>query len=115
MTRKRPLPDFATLEEAADFWDQHDPDEFDTKPADEIMLAIKPEAKTESVNMRFEPTTLARTKRVAAQKDIPYQTLIRGLVKLGLDIVEGKPTPAITGLLGSAKAVTKEEQAAASR
>ena len=84
MPKKKLVPDFASEQEELAFWEKHDLEEFDHEAADDIILAIKPEPK-KPVTVRLEPSLIAELKQVATRRDIPYQTLLRGLVKRGLD------------------------------
>lgn len=65
------------------FWDEHDPEEFDDGPAEEIILAIKPQRK-KAVTLRLEPSLIRTLKEVAGAHGMGYQTLARQLIKLSL-------------------------------
>jgi len=41
MPKKKAVPEFKSEAEELAFWDEHDPEEFDDGPADEIIMAIK--------------------------------------------------------------------------
>ena len=83
-TAKKLIPHFESEEEEIEFWDKHDLEEFAWEPADDIVLAIKPERK-QPVTFRLEPSVIAQLKEIAGRAGIGYQTLMRGLVKRGLD------------------------------
>ena len=83
-TAKKLIPHFESEEEEIEFWDEHNLEEFDWEPADDIVLAIKPERK-QPVTFRLEPSVIAQLKEIAGRAGIGYQTLMRGLVKRGLD------------------------------
>ncbi len=83
MRTPKQIPKFESEEDELEFWDTHDWDDFDDGPAEDIILAIRPEKK-KSVTLRLEPSLVAELKRMARRHHIPYQTLMRGLVKRGL-------------------------------
>ena len=84
---KKMIPEFKSEEEEMAFWDEHDLEEFGWESADDIILAIKPEPK-KAVTLRLEPSLIDRLKAVAKREGIPYQTITRGLIKLGLKRLE---------------------------
>ena len=73
---KRAIPDFQTDEEAAEFWDTHSFADYvqDTEPAEDVRF---PRPKLKQISLRLAPTQVERLKRVAAEKGIGYQTMIR--------------------------------------
>ncbi len=80
----RKIPAFKSQDEELAFWDQHDPEEFDMGPAEDLILDFRPEPKKQ-VNLRLEPSLIRELKEVAAEHNIPYQTLARGLLRRGLE------------------------------
>lgn len=72
--------EFKTEEAELAFWDKHDPEDFDAGPAEDIILDIKPETK-KRVTLRLEPSLIQSLKEIAQTHDVPYQTLVRGLLK----------------------------------
>ena len=85
-TTKKPLPvipSFNTEEEELAWWDEHYQEDFDDGPADDIILDVKPERKKQ-VTIRLEPRLVEALKELAAAHHLPYQTLTRHLIKLGL-------------------------------
>ncbi len=83
MTKK--VPEFRNEEEEARFWDEHDSMEFieDFEPVDiklspklEYEILRKRELK-KPVTLRLEPSQIDAVKKIAIQKGLPYQTLIR--------------------------------------
>ncbi|WP_206811089.1 CopG family antitoxin [Paradesulfitobacterium ferrireducens] len=83
MTKKVPI--FNTEEEEALFWDEHDSTEFieDFEPLEielskelEDEILSKRELK-KPVTLRLEPSQIDAVKKIAGQKGLPYQTLIR--------------------------------------
>lgn len=83
MTKPKTIPDFKTEAEEIEFWDTHNPRDYMTEPADDIIIDIRPEKKI-SISLRLEPSLIARVKRMAERLDMPYQTLIRELIKRGV-------------------------------
>jgi len=84
MTTKK-IPNFKSEEEEARFWDEHDTteyaDEFETvnlemDPKLEAEILKKRELK-KPVTLRLEPGQIETVKKIAENKGLPYQTLIR--------------------------------------
>jgi len=90
--KKRPMPHFDSIEEAGDFFDEYNPDEFESESADDIVLAIKPERK-EQITTRLEPSLIRALKSVAEEFGLPYQTLLRGLVRRGIEELQRSGRP----------------------
>ena len=70
-------------EEELAWWGEHYREDFDDGPADDIILDVKPERKKQ-VTIRLEPSLVEALKELAAAHHLPYQTLARHLIKLGL-------------------------------
>ncbi len=83
MRKAKYVPDFETEEEEIEFWDTHDPDEYFTEPADDIIIEVKPEKK-KRVTLRIEPSVIEELKELAQEHEVPYQRLARGLIKRGI-------------------------------
>ena len=83
MREPKLIPDFASEAEEIEFWDSHDPDEYFTEPADDIIWDLKPEKK-KRITLRIEPSVIEELKALAEKLDTPYQTLARGLIKRGI-------------------------------
>ena len=79
---KKTLPDFSkmTEDEIADFWDTHSfVDYWDQlEDVDEEFVDKRP---MRSISMRIDEKTLKDLKKVAKEKGLGYQTLIRFWVK----------------------------------
>jgi len=86
MPKKR-IPEFETEDEELSFWNKHDLQQFQCEPADDILLAVKPERK-KAVTLRLEPSVIERLKSIAKRENVPYQALMRTLVKVGLKRLE---------------------------
>jgi predicted DNA binding CopG/RHH family protein len=83
MNKPKSIPDFKTEAEEIEFWETHRIQDYDNGPADDIIWDIKPEKKI-SISLRFEPSLIARVKNMAERLDMPYQTLIRELIRRGV-------------------------------
>ncbi len=80
----RALPDFASEEEELEFWETHDPRDFDGGPADDIVLAIKPPPK-KRITLWLDEAVIKKLKAIARRHDMPYQPLTRGLLRRAVD------------------------------
>lgn len=76
------IPDFASDEEAAEFWDTHAPGPhfFDNMPMERDPRLPPPRRAARPVSIRIDPDTLARLKAVAERKQKGYQTLLKEFV-----------------------------------
>jgi predicted DNA binding CopG/RHH family protein len=92
MSKQRKTPKFRDDREAAEFWATHDSTPYlrdlrqvDVKisPALRRRMATRAEAK-KPVTLRLEPAQIAAAKRMARQKSVPYQTLLRMWIAEGL-------------------------------
>ena len=105
---KKPIPEFASIEEEAEFWDTHDTTEYfedtpvDLKIADDfksvhvegtqVRDALDKQLKqaSQGITVRFQPDTLAELRRRAARKGVGATTLVRMLVLEGLEAEKSK-------------------------
>lgn len=87
MAEKPVVPEFKSREEeaefwdthsAADYWDQLEPVQVEVDP--ELADRVAERRKTKRITLRLRECQLEAVKRIAAKKDIPYQTLIRSWV-----------------------------------
>jgi len=92
MRQPRGIPEFEDDREAADFWARHDsmPYHGDLRkvrvtiaPALRRRVAARASVK-KPVTLRLEPQQIAAAKRLARQKSVPYQTLLRMWIAEGL-------------------------------
>ncbi|MSQ14786.1 MAG: hypothetical protein EXR50_02860 [Dehalococcoidia bacterium] len=69
------IPEFKSIEEEAEFWDTHDTTDFE----DEFKPVKVRFAKnlSESINIRFDPQTLAELRKLAHEKGVGPTTLAR--------------------------------------
>jgi predicted DNA binding CopG/RHH family protein len=74
-TKKSRIPDFASYEEEAHFWDTHDTTDFE----DEFKPVRVRVAKnlSEGITIRLDPKTLEQVRAEANEKGIGATTLIR--------------------------------------
>jgi predicted DNA binding CopG/RHH family protein len=77
-----PSPDFASEEEEMRFWDEHDPSDSIEGPADLIIRLEK--HKKRAVTMRIDEPLYQQLRAVAARHGLPYQRLMRGLLRQSL-------------------------------
>lgn len=87
MKEEKTIPEFKNEQEMADFWDTHsvadywdqlEPDEIELAP--ELAAKIKERSKTKRVTLRLRVSQIEAAKRIAKEKDIPYQTLLRSWI-----------------------------------
>ena len=96
------IPDFASDEEAAEFWDTHDssgvwdqmedvtdnpPPGLRQRPPGASSTARKrpPEGRMDLVSIRLPTEMIDGVKAVAARRHLPYQTLMRSWIAERLD------------------------------
>ncbi len=85
MTKK--LPRFGSEEEEAEFWDTHNSLDYiesdkqvEIELAPELAAKIAERSKTKRVTLRLRVSQIEAAKRIAKEKDIPYQTLLRSWI-----------------------------------
>ncbi len=87
------IPEFASPEEAAEFFDSHsfaeasergvfEPDEVELDP--ELSARLAERSKTKRVTLRLRVSQIEAAKEIARRKDIPYQTLLRSWIVEGI-------------------------------
>jgi len=87
------LPEFASEEEMAEFFDRHsfaeamekglfEPDEVELTP--ELAAKIRERSKTKRITLRLRVSQVEAAKAIARQKEIPYQTLMRSWIAEGI-------------------------------
>ncbi|MEW5763051.1 MAG: CopG family antitoxin [Bacillota bacterium] len=83
------IPEFASEEKMAEFFDRYsfaeamekglfEPDEVELAP--ELAAKIAERSKTKRVTLRLRVSQIEAAKRIAKEKDIPYQTLLRSWI-----------------------------------
>lgn len=73
----KPIPNFKTDHEAADFWDKNDTTEyFDYSKAKRVVFPnLKP--STETISIRLPTSLLDGIKNQANKNDVPYQSYLK--------------------------------------
>lgn len=91
------IPDFKTAEEEAEFWETHSVsdywNEFESVREEldpKLKAKIKARANLKRVTLRLSQEQIAAAKRIAAEKGIPYQTLMRMWIVEGIKAQEGR-------------------------
>ena len=86
------IPRFESEEEELRFWDGHDPSDYFTEPVHDLVVRLKRRPKR-AVTVRLDEELLADLKRVADEHGIPYQRLMRELLREALRALKspGKP------------------------
>jgi predicted DNA binding CopG/RHH family protein len=77
MSKKKPIPRFASEEKEQEFWDEHDSTEYvDWSEARPVVLAnLQPSTKT--ISLRLPEHMLEELKLLANKRDVPYQSLLK--------------------------------------
>jgi len=77
MSKKKPVPRFASEAEEQAFWDEHDSADFvDWKDARRVVLpSLQPSTKT--ISLRLPEHMLEELKVLANKRDVPYQSLLK--------------------------------------
>jgi len=88
---KKPLvwPDFKKNDTVAEWLDTTDFSEYlepsDLKPANIAQLIEQSKPKTKSVTIRLSEKWILKAKAMATQMDMPYQTLLKQILRKGLE------------------------------
>lgn len=80
--KQKDIPAFVSEEEERLFWDTHDPSEFFTEPSD-LIIQLK-SARKRMVSVRIDEALHDELKAVAARHGLPYQRLMRELLRQAL-------------------------------
>jgi predicted DNA binding CopG/RHH family protein len=77
--REKKIPNFRTEEDEFDFWSSHDSAEFfnDSEEVRDKLEISKPKRQKQRITMLLDAGLKARLKKIAAEKGVPYQTLIQ--------------------------------------
>lgn len=80
MSNLKPIPTFKDEAEEAEFWSTHDTTEyFDYNKRVKMDFSnVKP--STQKVTLRLPKMLLARLKKLANERDVPYQSLVKMLL-----------------------------------
>lgn len=88
MTKKKlkKLPNFKSIEEESDFWDENCTEDY---PSEDVTVAFFEEMKMNTkakikVTLRFDDDLLNKLKTAAKKNGVPYQRFTRELLKMSL-------------------------------
>jgi hypothetical protein len=83
------IPDFKTLEEAADFWDTHDFEDYvgDTVP---VEVAVRSTRRKKTLTIPVELSVYAKIEALASRRRVRVETLVSRWLKEKV-LAEGKP------------------------
>jgi predicted DNA binding CopG/RHH family protein len=84
-----PLPHFHSEEEDLRFWDEHHPADYFTVPAPDVVVKLK-RSRKRMVSVRIDEGLQADLKDLAAKHDVPYQKLMRELLRWGVEELKGR-------------------------
>ncbi|BBB90467.1 MAG TPA: CopG family antitoxin [Methylomusa anaerophila] len=77
------VPKFNSREEEIQFWETHDPLDFE-EPDAEVNITMSPQLQKErrlkQVTIRLRLSQVLAAKEIAKRKDIPYQVLMRSWI-----------------------------------
>lgn len=85
MPRRKAVPKFRNERDERRFWESHDSTDYvDWRRA---KRAVFPDLKptTESISLRLPTPLLARIRALANERDVPYQSLIKVLLRERID------------------------------
>ena len=76
---EKKLPKFKSEDEEFDFWSSHDSMDFfgETEEIQEKLQISKPKRAKQRITMLLDPRLKAALQKIAAEKGIPYQSLIQ--------------------------------------
>lgn len=85
MPKHKPIPKFKTERAESQFWETHDSADYvDWRKAQPAVFPnLKP--TTESISLRLPTPLLNRIKALANERDVPYQSLIKVLLRERID------------------------------
>lgn len=106
MTKR--IPDFKSEKEEAEFWDTHN--SLDYLESDEpvrleldpgLAAKIRERSKTKRITLRLRLSQIEDAKKIAREKDIPYQTLMRSWIAQGIKREQEKNHMNATARMGT--------------
>ena len=85
MSKLKKIPKFKTEDEERDFWSTSDSTEYiDWKESKSLTFSrLKPSTKT--ISLRLPESLLNELKSLANKRDVPYQSLIKIILKERID------------------------------
>ncbi|SRR5258708_22725077 len=99
--KKKKLPVFKSEEEEAKFWGTHSLKDYmhEFAPVDEVFLLsprlarkIRERAKKRLISIRLAHWEIEQSKKIAKQRKMPYQTLLREWIDAGLRAAFNRPS-----------------------
>jgi predicted DNA binding CopG/RHH family protein len=79
------IPAFDNEVEEREFWAKHDSAEFVDWDAAETVVMTKLKPTTRTISLRLSGAMLDRIRLVANKRDVPYQSLIKMILKERID------------------------------
>lgn len=81
----KPIPEFENEDEEREFWATHDSTEYlDWEDAERVIFPkLKPSTKT--ISLRMPEYMLNELKLLANKRDVPYQSLIKMILRERID------------------------------
>ena len=73
MSAKKPIPEFGSIQEEAEFWDTHDTTDYEWRP---VKVRFNKNL-SQGITVRFDPATLEELRAVAHSRGIGPTTLVR--------------------------------------
>jgi predicted DNA binding CopG/RHH family protein len=86
--KPKTLPEFRSEEEELRFWDEHDPSDYIEGPSD-VIVRLK-ERKRRTITMRLDESLYQELKAVAKRHGLPYQRLMRELLRQSLTTLKAE-------------------------
>jgi predicted DNA binding CopG/RHH family protein len=78
MTKLKPIPNFKSEDEEAEFWGTHDSTEYiDWSKATRGIMFPNLKLSTESTSIRLTSRMMQNLKKLASYQDVPYQSLMK--------------------------------------
>lgn len=89
---KKKLPEFKNEDEICEFWETHDPEEYEGMEIPGGMHPTQSRPKKKMVSFRLDEELVERLNRLAIKKGLGYQTLMRMLLFEAVETEEQKET-----------------------
>lgn len=87
---KKELPEFKSEDEIREFWETHDPTEYEGVEIPGGMHPTHPRPKKKMVSFRLDEDLVDRLNKLAIKKGMGYQTLMRMLLFEAVEAEEQK-------------------------
>ena len=86
------IPEFVSEEEEAAFWATHELGPAMLAKMERRPAGLLPRPRAKQISLRVQPELLDDLKAVAAQKNVPYQKLLKRFVAEGVAVEKRGPT-----------------------